>query len=59
MPLLVISDLLQSLLAALDVNEEDMFLDKLQEYHQMSKFRWKMAMFLEVKKDIDAESDLT
>ena len=28
MLLLVISDLLQSLLAALDVNEEDMFLDK-------------------------------
>ena len=52
--------LLQDLLAALDANDEDMFLDKLQEYDQMSKLdRWKTAVFLEVKKGIDAEPDLT
>ena len=45
---------------ALDTNDEDLFLDKLQAYDQMSKLdRWKTAIFLEVKKGIDAEPDLT
>jgi alpha-soluble NSF attachment protein len=45
---------------AVEAADEDVFLDKLQAYDQMSKLdKWKTAIFLKVKEGIDAEPDLT
>jgi len=44
----------------IETGDEDVFLDKLQAYDQMSKLdKWKTAIFLKVKEGIDAEPDLT
>jgi alpha-soluble NSF attachment protein len=48
------------LIEAIDAGDEDQFLDKLQAYDSMSKLdRWKTAIFLKIKENIDAEPDLT
>ena len=45
---------------AIDAGDENQFLDKLQPYDSMSKLdRWKTAIFLKIKENIDAEPDLT
>jgi alpha-soluble NSF attachment protein len=50
----------KDLTGAIEAADEDVFLDKLQAYDQMSKLdKWKTAMFLKVKEGIDAEPDLT
>jgi alpha-soluble NSF attachment protein len=48
------------LIDAIDAGDENQFLDKLQAYDSMSKLdRWKTAIFLKIKENIDAEPDLT
>jgi hypothetical protein len=55
----IISDR-KDLTDAVEAGDEDVFLDKLQAYDQMSKLdKWKTAIFLKVKEGIDAEPDLT
>ena len=50
----------KDLTGAIEAADEDVFLDKLQAYDQMSKLdKWKTAIFLKVKEGIDAEPDLT
>lgn len=47
-------------MVAVEAGDEEQFLDKLQEYDQMSQLdRWKTAIFLKIKEGIDAEPDLT
>jgi alpha-soluble NSF attachment protein len=50
----------QDLIVAIEMADEEQFLDKLQAYDSLSKLdRWKTAIFLKVKEGIDTEPDLT